>query len=162
MKEIWKPIVGFEGQYEVSNRGRVRSYRRSSVPQILKAGRASNGYFTVALGRDCTRLVHRLVAQAFLQLQFGKPEVMHLDGTRINNCVTNLRWGDRSDNNFDKRNHRTDLNGEKHSHAKLTDEKVRYIRVNPNGCTQRELAKQFGVSQTLICIVMRRERWIFV
>ncbi len=101
MTEVWRPILGFEGQYEVSNRGRVRSYRRSAKGKLLAPGKASHGYYTVSLGRNNSRTLHSLVAEAFIGPKPDKCEVLHNDGSRTNNCVENLRYGTRSENIFD-------------------------------------------------------------
>ena len=98
MNEIWKPVVGFEGLYDVSSEGRVRSYRREPAPKLLKPGIASNGYPSVVLGRGNTRMVHRLVAEAFHGLCPLGCEVRHRDGDRTNPRADNLRWGTRSEN----------------------------------------------------------------
>lgn len=98
MKEIWKPVPGYEGLYEVSDQGRVRSFARSVSGRLLKPGKASNGYFTVCLGRGKSRTLHSLVAEAFIGPKPIGQEVLHEDGTRTNNCVSNLRYGTRADN----------------------------------------------------------------
>lgn len=115
MIENWKAVPSYDGQYEVSDQGRVRSlgryvtqttkagqpYQRWNEGRILKAGLASNGYLTVCLGKGVTRTVHSLVAEAFLGPCPVGQEVRHLDGTRINNAVDNLAYGTRTDNILD-------------------------------------------------------------
>lgn len=106
MEEIWKPVVGFEGKYEVSNRGRVKSYVRKKG-ELLKPGFSSTGYLTVALGRGNSRTLHSLVAEAFIGTRPEGYEVLHADGTRTNNCVSNLSYGTRADNIQDSIKHGT-------------------------------------------------------
>lgn len=101
MTEIWKPTVGHEGNYEVSNLGRVRTFRRRANGRLLRPGVASNGYFTVALGRGNSRTVHSLVAAAFLGPCPPNQEVRHKDGTRKNNVANNLEYGTRTQNILD-------------------------------------------------------------
>lgn len=92
MEEIWKDIEGYEGLYQVSNIGRVKSVRKNI---ILKSQIASNGYERVVLSvnnisKDYS--VHRLVATAFISNPNNYPIVNHKDENRTNNCVGNLEW----------------------------------------------------------------------
>ena len=101
--EQWKPIAGYEGLYEVSNLGRVRSlnYHREGRTKILKPGRVGGGYLMVVLCKDgkvrCMK-VHRLVASAFLPNPLGLETVNHIDEDKTNNDVSNLEWMSRTDN----------------------------------------------------------------
>ena len=107
MEEIWKPIEGYEGLYEVSNLGRVRSikFRNNRTEfdriKILKANDNSRGYPAVTLsmhGKTKTYCVHRLVAMAFIPNPQNLPDVDHIDHNRTNNVVTNLQWLTKGDN----------------------------------------------------------------
>lgn len=94
MEEEWRPVKGYEGLYEVSNMGRVRSlyYGKS---RILKQGVDCHGYMHVCLSKDgtCnTKRVHRLVATAFIQNPDNYECVNHKDGNKKNNTVDNLEW----------------------------------------------------------------------
>ena len=88
--EEWKDIEGYEG-YQVSSLGRVRSKRCVLKQCVCK------GYQTVAI-KNKTLRVHRLVAITFLPNPLCKKEVDHIDGNPLNNCVDNLRWATRSEN----------------------------------------------------------------
>lgn len=91
--EIWKEVPGYEGLYEVSNKGRVRSLFR--YKKLLKPSPITNGYLTVELWKDKQRKrigIHRLVAMCFCPNPNGKPFVNHLDETRDNNNADNLEW----------------------------------------------------------------------
>lgn len=106
MNVQWRPIGGFEGYYEVSSDGQVRSAmrRKGSKGGVLKAGTTKAGYKLVSLWRDGRGLscnVHRLVAAAFLGPCPPGMEVRHMDGDPANNVATNLRYGTSSENNLD-------------------------------------------------------------
>lgn len=116
-KEIWKDIKGFEGLYQISNMGNVKSLSRikrngrgyRTVPErILKPVDDSHGYLKVNLykdGKRKTHKVHRLVAQAFCENQMGYNEVNHIDEDKTNNCAKNLEYCSRSYNcNYGTRN----------------------------------------------------------
>ncbi len=106
MVETWKPVKGYEGQYEVSDQGRVRSLARTvnnkKLPDKLMVVHAHySGYRCVWLRRPREHkkmFVHRLVAEAFLSNAMGKPIVNHKDANRQNNCVENLEWATLSEN----------------------------------------------------------------
>lgn len=100
MKEIWKDIKGYEGLYQVSNLGRVKSFRRRN-PIILKQNciGVNKKYKSVCLGYGLPRVyVHRLVAEAFLDNPNEYKCVMHLDNNGHNNRLDNLKWGSHSMN----------------------------------------------------------------
>lgn len=91
--EEWRPVAGFEGLYEVSNIGRVRSLTR--YKKVIKPIVTNSGYYQYQLWRGgiCrTGLAHRLVAQAFIPNTGNKPMVNHIDENKLNNSVDNLEW----------------------------------------------------------------------
>lgn len=104
MQEVWKDIAGYEGLYQVSNLGNVRSldhYASNGVKEILYKGnvlkwhRNKNGYWTVLLckkSKTKRKYIHRLVAEAFLDNADNLSEVNHKDENKKNNCVENLEW----------------------------------------------------------------------
>ena len=103
-EEIWKPIKDYEGLYEVSNLGRVKSlnYRKTGKEKILKNMKNNNGYLVVGLTKNGKRknyLIHRLVAEAFIPNTEGKPHIDHINTIKNDNSVENLRWVTNKENN---------------------------------------------------------------
>ena len=101
--EIWKPIKDFEGLYEVSNFGRVKSlnFHRENRPCILRQKKTKDGYLETALFKDGNAKfirTHRIVAQAFCENPHNKLEVNHIDGNKHNNRADNLEWVTSSEN----------------------------------------------------------------
>ena len=177
--EEWKAVPGWEGAYEVSSEGRVRSLDRTQKVinrfgnvewrrqrgTVLRAGVAKNGYAVVSFtgpgrARECWT-VHRLVMLAFVGPCPPGLEVCHDDGTRDNNRLSNLRYDTRSKNALDKHRHGTMIRkkGEDHFYHKLTEDDVRALREYgaPHGI--RWTADWFGVSYSTIKSVLRRESW---
>src|SRR5690606_24954075 len=126
-EEEWRPVVGYEGLYEVSSLGRVRSLDRwrrgkgrSSVwspGRVLKPGVHPAGYLRVALFKSGVKTqdsVHRLVAEAFIPNPQNLPNVLHGPGGASDNSVGNLRWGTQSDNVRDE------IRDGTHVHARKT------------------------------------------
>lgn len=107
MTEIFKNIDGFEGHYQVSNLGRVKSLKFGKE-KILKPHAFNGGYLRVDLcmnGEKKPDIVHRLVARAFIPNPKNLPEVNHRDEDKSNNCVENLEWVSSGENiNFGTRN----------------------------------------------------------
>lgn len=109
--EEWRDVVGYEGIYKVSSIGRiivlqrivkrVNNHTLLTKPKIKKPSRLYTGYLSIGLTKNSvttTRLIHRLVAVAFIENPEGYPYIDHIDGSRDNNCVSNLRWCTQSQN----------------------------------------------------------------
>lgn len=97
MREQWKDIKGYEGLYQVSDLGNVRSmnYRCTGIVQNLSPGVSNRGYFLVGLsknGKGKSKTIHRLVAEAFIDNFDNKETVNHIDENKCNNHLINLEW----------------------------------------------------------------------
>ena len=99
MQEIWKDVKDYEGLYQVSNLGRVRSLPRKGTRTkgnyLLKARKNKKGYLNLKLSKNRkakSYRIHRLVSQAFIPNPDNLPQVNHIDGNKLNNCVDNLEW----------------------------------------------------------------------
>ena len=180
MEEIWKDINGFEGMYQASSIGRVRSMDRilhhvrpklnnkrvvrRFNGRILSENKMKDGYLMTFLGK-CGKMypyrTGRLIAQTFVPNPHNKPEVNHINGIKSDNRIENLEWVTASENSIHA--HRIGLTsparGERIGCAKLNDFKVRVIR-RMSGFTQREVAEIFGVSQFSIWRVLNNRGWI--
>lgn len=153
LREDWRLVLGYEGYYEVSNQGRVRSKgrtvsmnygsrKRTYEAKLMGAYVASSGYLCVALckgGRKKIFSIHRLVASAFVG--GSGAHVRHLNGNRMDCRADNLAWGSQADNEADKRAHGRLLFGERHPMAALDTSKVLDIRMRyAAGATQTSIA----------------------
>ena len=102
IKEVWKDIPGYEGLYQVSNLGRVKSLvRKGKKEEIILRQVCNRGYLQVRLAKNSiskTYKVHRLVAQAFIPNPHNYPMINHKDEDKTNNCVWNLEWCNNSYN----------------------------------------------------------------
>ena len=97
MEELFRDVAGYEGLYQVSNLGNVKSlnYLNTGQVRILKQRKHTDGYLQINLwkeGKMKTHYVHRLVAQAFIENPDNLPEVNHIDENKQNNRVDNLEW----------------------------------------------------------------------
>lgn len=150
INEIFKDVKGYEGYYEISNLGRVRSTSYKGK-KILKPAITKNGYLNVIFcinQKKEHKLVHRLVAEAFIPNINNYSTVNHKDENKLNNCVENLEWLSVEDNN-------------RYSNSKmLTKEKVLQIpSLIDQGYTQLEIANHFNVSRRAIQFILNGEHW---
>ena len=165
-QEIFKDIPGYEGMYQVSNQGRVKSFKCYPQGKILRLNKNSNGYYQVILCQSGVRKalkVHILVMLAFVGERLDEMEVNHKDGIKTNNHVDNLEYCTSSEN----RQHAYDTGlqvaivGEKHESAKLTQKQVLEIRTRykSGGITQMELAREYCIDQATISKIVNRKLW---
>jgi hypothetical protein len=169
--ETWLPIPGWEGWYEVSNRGGVRSVTRRAGGnggrtvrgRVLRPHLTTRGYMQVALwakGRSAKRLAHTLVLLAFVGPPAAGHECRHLNGVRNDNRLENLAWGDRRTNMADKYAHGTQPVGEAVLTSKLTEADVREIRrLRADGASLKAIAAKFGIDFAHVSSIARRRVW---
>lgn len=159
--EAWKPVVGHPG-YEVSDLGRVRSIDRQTLVvrkgKLLRPGRASHGYPTVALGRQ-SRTVHSLVAEAFIGPRPEGQEVRHLDGDRSNASLSNLRYGTPKENGADRVRHGTGTRGSQYRSTRLTEQDAQEIRALKGVVSQKALAERYRTSPSAIQAIHDGRTW---
>lgn len=185
--EAWRPVKGYEGLYEVSDCGRVRSLdryvefqypgcpesRKLSRGRILSPGKTSHGYRSVALysaEEKRHHRVNRLVAAAFIPNPEGKSEVNHKDCDKANDYVSNLEWCTHSENAMHAvANGRCTANTNPNRSplynpsqgSKLILEEVRAIRrLYEAGMGQARIAEKFGVTQSNVSRICRNKAWI--
>lgn len=174
-KEIWKPVKSYEGLYEISNLGRVRSLpkewttgwnqvKRSHGGFLLKPSKTRDGYLSVSLSKlgkikHCS--VHRIVLLSFV----GKSDLdcNHKDGNKENNSLENLEYCTTKDNM--KHAYSTGLKsnkGEKAPGAKLTSAIITNIRGNKFSLSKKELAACYNVSVSNIKMILSNKTWVGV
>ena len=160
--ESWSRFLSLNGvRVEASDMGRLRHQETGHVYSFYSEG----GYWKTVIGGKIVK-VHRAVAAAFHANPMCLPEVNHLDGKKKNNAPSNLEWSTHADNM--RHAWRTGLissqPGSKNPAAKLTEEKVNQIRsrYTPGLIRQADLAKEYGVSQRTISLILRRENWAHV
>lgn len=174
--EEWRPVVGYEGLYEVSNLGQVRSVqRRVSWQGTLTTVRArvfkpcdnANGhkYVTLCNGGRRTRrnhLIHRMVLEAFVGPCPPGMECRHFpDRDPSNNRLENLRWGTRRQNMRDKFIHGTHLHGERSPNAKINDSQAKAIiqLLRTGKLMQKEIAARFGINPGIVQAIASGKTW---
>lgn len=174
--ETWKSVVGYEGYYEVSNLGNVRSidryvkkesYQRFAKGVLLKPAWKKEGrdcYPKVSLsknGKSNTYYTYRLVAEAFMPNPDNLPCVNHIDGDKFNPQVDNLEWCTYSENS--KHSFATNLQcnkGVNNSRARLTEDDVLDIRKRyENGEDSREIAKRYGIVRDYVYMIKDKKVW---
>ena len=157
----WKRIKDYPN-YEVSRSGEVRNIKTG---RILKHALNIRNYHFVNLCNENgpkSKVIHRLVAIAFIPNPENYPQVNHKDGNKINNHVSNLEWVTNQMNA--KHAHETGLNdsiiGENHYKSKLTKNQVIEIRNRAaNGESMKSLSKEYPVCYTMIARIVRRQGW---
>ena len=167
--EIWQPVVGYEGLYEVSNMGRIKSFwNHHGQGEVVRKPSADPRVYpqmcmTNSKGKQATKRVHRMVAEAFLGPCPEGKQCGHLDGDRTNNRTDNLRWVTQKENDSHKKRHRTLIFGEDHYSTKLSNAKVKAMRLDfKNGLLRPDIIKKYGVSQKTVWEITSGKGWSLV
>ena len=176
--EIWKDINGYEGIYQISNTGRLKSLKRLFIRKnninpynkeeiILKLQNNGKGYLFIRLSKNSKHkyyYIHRLVALHFIDNPSNKPAVNHKDGNKSNNNVNNLEWVTNSENQI----HALETGllipkgavGIKNTKSKLTDNDILIIREKSlEGIRGTDIAKIFNVCKTTISGIKNNKTW---
>ena len=147
--EIFKDIEGYEGLYQISNFGNVRSFRNRKE-RILKPGLDHKGYNYVSLCVNSKRKnfkVHRLVGKSFIPNPNNNPQINHKNGIKIDNHTLNLEWVTQSENMLHAQKNGFKPVGSNAPHAKLIEAQVIDIRNEyKNGVIANHLAKKYKVN----------------
>jgi hypothetical protein len=175
MTEEWRAVIDYQGKYQVSNLGRVRTIarvvtRRNGVPisihgRIKQPSRASRGDYPVVCLKDVGKkpklvTVHSLVAAAFIGPRPKYADICHFDGNPHNSQLSNLRYAFRRENEADKDRHGTRPLGSACHNAKLNADLVRSIRADRSvGLLLRELAAKYQCAEMTIYAVLRGWTW---
>lgn len=169
-EEVWLDVVGYEGLYEVSSWGRVKSFPRRYTKHkkeiILSNSINKQGYLNIKLCKESIQKefkAHRLVAQAFIPNPNNYPLVMHKDDNPSNNYYKNLQWGTNKMNTDDMNNKNRGVynSGEKVHLSKLTDKDVLEIRAKYTGKhgEKSKLGKEYNVAKSTIERIVNRKTW---
>jgi hypothetical protein len=158
----WRAIVGYEGVYEVSNLGEVKSLPRKisngngfyiSSEKLLKRSKSTTGYLKVELSDNAKKKslkVHRLVAMCFIPNPLNKPNVNHIDGNILNNEVKNLNWCTQAENV----RHSNAL-GLRKKKLNITEE-IELIKLYLSKVSAVEISTKFNISKGLIHVILKR------
>lgn len=170
-KEEWKDVYGYEGLYQVSNFGRIKSFVVSKIGRLRK-GVPALGYPQVQLkgtGSCETKKIHRLVAIAFIPNPNNLPEVNHLKGDRGDCRAWRLEWSTPSDNIkhayrvLGKKNNLANQVGENHYNAKFKITDILKIReLHESGETVKSIAEAYNERTGCISRIITRKRWAHI
>lgn len=178
--EMFVDILGYEGYYQISNYGNVRSLDRvikektgktqTIKGRVLKQRTNPGGYYYVELSKNGTKAtfaIHQLVAQAFLDNPKNKPTVNHINGNKLNNSLPNLEWATYSENL--EHAYKTGLRravissevGSKNYKRKLKPEQVIEIKrlLAAGSLTHKEIATKFSVARSTVTEIKSGRRW---
>lgn len=172
-EEIWKPVLGYEDRYEISNFGRFKIHDRfvNNRGKIkLRKGKIIDGHITGAGYRSFSIYIngshkvvsmHRLVAEHFIDNPLNLPQVNHIDGNKLNNRLDNLEWCSSKHNV----NHAIRIGlsnppkGEKNGKSILKESDVLFILKNKEVFSIRDMGKMLGVSHSAVQLITSGKNW---
>jgi hypothetical protein len=166
--ETWKNIIDYEGLYQVSNFGNVKSLGNEFTrkERLLKLSPQSKGYLTVVLQKNTTRkmvLVHRLVAEYFIPNIDNKPQVNHINGIKTDNRIENLEWVSHRENLNHAIENNLVLKGDKNPTSKLKENEVIMIHnLLSKGVCIKALSKKYNVSFGTISGIRSGRYWEYL
>jgi hypothetical protein len=169
--EIWKDIPGFEGWYQASDLGNIRSVERMvktkggalrhSASKVLAPGGPRYALVILSIdGKRKTRGVHRLVCTAFHGAPPPNAHAAHNDGDISNNKAKNLRWATAKENCLDRVLHKTWVHGARVNTAKMAESDIQQVKIRAaNGESRISIAKDMGVHRSSIDQLLRGDTW---
>jgi hypothetical protein len=175
---VWRPVVGFEGRYEISDAGDVRSLDRVATytrrdqysgrdltverhhrGRMLRPAPSDSGHLSVVVGRGNTRAIHIMVLEAFVGPAPNGAEGRHLDGDPSHNAVDNLSWGTRSESVVSALKRGRAPRGSSKFNAKLSEQQIPSIRAAMATDSYAEIARRHGVTEATIRQVRDGKTW---
>jgi hypothetical protein len=169
--ENWRAIPGYEGMYEVSDHGRVRSLDRVTQAsnrllhrkgKIIKTNPDTHGYLQFRLWKDGQKKnawVHQVVLEAFDRMGSPGEEGCHNNGDKSDNTPGNLRWDTKLGNMLDRKLHGTQIRGEQVKTARLTAAQVLEIRALYGSASNAKIAAKFGISRGYVAKIQNGKKW---
>ena len=172
-EEIWKDILEYEGYYQISNLGRVKSIDRviinsKGTKRFYKGKMLSKilnncGYFCVNLtiGKKRNQFsIHRLLGTYFIPNPLNLPQIDHLDAVKTNNALHNLEWVTSEENTERAKNKGLMPKGVDNHKSKLTE--IQVLDIRSSNLRNIDLSKKYNVSKTLIGYIKKRKIWIHI
>jgi hypothetical protein len=156
--ETWKPVIGYEATYEVSDAGRIRSIQTGHIKKFTHDKRKQRPIVGL-WNNNKIRIIypHKAVLEAFVGTRPQGMEACHNNGDPFDNRLENLRWDTPRANQLDRIKHGTSNRGEKCAASKLTEKQVKDIRVDTR--LQRIIAAEYGVRENTISRIKSGKRW---
>lgn len=162
--EIWKDILGFFGDYQVSSLGHIKSFKKDATGIVLTPTLSHKGYERIRLSAGITKQysVHRVVAEAFIPNPDNLPQVNHIDGNKLNNCIDNLEWCTNLENmqHARKNNLFPDVFGDNNPNARISSSDVKNIVDKYNsGISIKDLAKNYNIPISRVRSIIYGNTW---
>ena len=160
MKEAWKPVLGYEDLYLISNTG-ILVTKKTNLVRVLSKDRKGYLYATIYKNNKgkCLK-IHRAVAEVFIKNKYNKPQVNHMDCNVQNNNVSNLEWCTPKENSEHMIRLGNSTRGEKMKNSILKERDI--IEIRKSNFTQSELAKIYKVARTTIQAIKNKRTWKYV